>query len=175
MGMLFLLVSCEKEKEKDSASISDENFYKELGITIINCYVDVYNQNLAGKPTGNQNIIANGPMGGTVSITGTTTYDNTHGITTTELTFTMTNVNYTFTYGSGDNTWVTEVSLTGSATYSGSFSSNYTSLNHQSNNLYIKGSVTHDGITRNVDMSGNVSINRSSTTSVNIFGNKVSW
>ena len=181
MGMLLILTnSCEKDDNKDEeethTTISDENFYGQLGSTLINCYTDIYNQNLAGKPTGTQNITANGPMGGTVIITGSDSYDNTHGITTTDLVFSMTAVKYTYSYtGSNSKTSVTEVTLTGATTYKGSFSDSYTSVNHQSDNLYIKGSVTYDGVVRNIDMSGKVSINRSTTTSVNIFGHLVTW
>ncbi|MCK9220511.1 MAG: hypothetical protein M0P47_10740 [Bacteroidales bacterium] len=176
MGIVLVFANSCKKSDSESVTISDENFYKELGITLINCYSDIYNQNLAGKPTGNQNITTNGPMGGTVVITGSDSYDNTHGITTTDLVFAMTAVKYTYTYtDSNDKTWVTEVTLTGSTTHTGSFSSSYTSINHQSSNLYIKGSVTYDGVVRTIDGSGIVSINRSTKTAVNIFGNTVSW
>lgn len=177
--VLFILTNGCMENINDNndvPTISDEAFYMELGITIINCYTDIYNQNLAGKPTGNHNINANGPMGGTVLITGNSCYDKTHNITTTDLVFSMNTVKYTFSYRSSNNkTWITEVTLTGNATYAGSFSDSYTSINHQSDNLHIKGSVTYDGIIRNIDMSGNVRINRSTTISVNIFGNTVTW
>jgi hypothetical protein len=170
---ILCVVSCEKENE--TTEISDENFYKEIGIALVDCYTDIYNQNLAGKSTGDKNLSANGPMGGTVNIKGNTSYDNTHGITMTDLVFTMDKVKYTYTNGSGDNTWITEIKLTGATTYSGSFSSTYTSVNHQSENLYISGIVTKGGSSRKIDMSGNVNINRSTKISVNIFGNSVSW
>jgi hypothetical protein len=160
----------------DQITISDENFYMELGITMINCYTDIYNQNLAGKPSGTHNITANGPMGGKVTITGNTTYDNTHGIATDDLVFSMTAVKNTYSIKSSDNkTWITEVTLTGTTTYTGSFSDSYTSLNHQSDNLYVKGSVTYDGVIRSIDMSGQVIINHSAMTSVNIFGHTVTF
>ena len=177
MGMLLILISsCTKDDENTISTISDDSFYSKLGVTLINCYTDIYNQNLAGQPTGNQNIITNGPMGGTVVITGSDSYDNVHGITTTDLIFSMTEVKYIYTYtGSNNKTWISEVILSGVTTYYGSFSDTYTSINHQSNNLNINGSVSYDGIVRSIDMSGQVSINRSSTISVNIFGNTVSW
>jgi hypothetical protein len=175
MGLLgTLLISCSKDTE--TATISDENFYKEIGIALIDCYTDIYNQNLAGAATGTQNISTYGPLGGTVLITGSTSYDNTHGITTTDLVFSMNDVKYTYTFTDTDSkTWVTKVTLSGATTYTGSFSDSYTSINHQSDNLYIKGSVTYEGIVRNIDMSGVVNINRSTEISVNIFGNTVTW
>lgn len=155
---------------------SDQSFYMEIGVTLIQCYTDIYNQNLAGKPTGAQNITANGPMGGTVVITGTDSWDNTHSIMTTDLLFSMTNVKYTYTYtGSNNKSWVTEITLNGTATHKGSWSDSYTSISHISDNLHIKGSVTYDGSIRTIDMTGSVAINRATKTTVNIFGNTVSW
>ncbi|MBN2172991.1 MAG: hypothetical protein JW731_02585 [Bacteroidales bacterium] len=169
-------MSCKKEESDTVNSISDNNFYMMIGTSLINCYVDIYNQNLAGKPTGSQNITADGPMGGTVFITGTTTYDDTHGITTTDLLFDLYNLNYTYTYtDNGGKTWQTQLNIIGSTTYSGSFSSDYTSVNHQSENLQIHGTVSYDGTSRMIDSNGPVNINRSNNTSVNIFGHVVSW
>lgn len=178
LGMLCMLTnSCKVEDGADPVTVSDEIFYQQLGYTIIKCYTDIHNQNLAGKPTGTQNITSNGPMGGTVTITGSNSYDSTHGITTTDLIFALTNVveNYSSTSASGNTTCTTQVTITGAATYKGSFSATYTSLNHQSQNLHVVGSVTYAGVVRTIDKTGQVSINRSSTTSVNLFGNNVSW
>jgi hypothetical protein len=173
---LVLLLGCTKEEDDTVNSISDNNFYMMIGNSLINCYVDIYNQNLAGKPTGSQNITADGPMGGTVYISGTTTYDDTHGITTTDLDLDLYNINYTYSYNdSGGKTWQTQITITGNTTYSGSFSSDYTSVHHQSDNLKINGTVNYDGVSRRIDSNGQVSINRSSNTSVNIFGHIVSW
>jgi hypothetical protein len=136
------------------------------------CYNDIYNQNLAGHPVGGQNITVSGPMGGTVIITGSTGYSSNNGITTTDLVFSMNLIQYS-TNVSG---FETQITLTGAATYTGSFSSSYTSVNHQSNNLHVTGSVTHNDIVRKIDMTGIVSINRlTSSITATIFGNTVSW
>jgi hypothetical protein len=171
--IISILISCDSTKKE--TTISDENFYKELGITLIQCYNDIYNQNLAGSATGTQNITADGPMGGTVVITGSDSYDNTHGITSTDLVFSMDAVQYIYTYEGSSSTWVTELIISGSTTFTGSFSDDYTSLNYQSNNLSITGIVSTGNISRSIKMSGAVSINRSTSTSVNIFGNLVTW
>ena len=175
--ILILAVSCEKLGTTDqSGTISDDSFYEEVGYTMIKCLTDIYNQNLAGKPTGNQNITADGPMGGTVVITGSNTYDATHGITTANIVMSLNSVKYTYNYTDKNNkNWFTQVTLTGDITYTGSFSDSYVSLNHQSDNLNIIGSVTYEGTVRNISGSGSVSINRSSTISVDIFGNNVAW
>lgn len=176
-GLLLFINSCAEDETTEPITVSDKIFYEQLGSTIIKCYTDIYNQNLAGKPTGTQNITSVGPMGGNVIITGTNSYDNTHGITTTDISFALNNVQYikTQTSTSGNTTATTEITLTGATTYFGSFSDSYTSVNHQSQNLHIKGSVTYAGTVRTIDMTGPVIINRSSTTSVSIFGNTVSW
>jgi len=173
---LLLTSSCETESGEDTATISDDNFYTGLGAAMVNCYNDIYNQNLAGKPTGTQSKTVNGPLGGTATITGVTSIDNTHNITTVDLVLNMTNVKYSYSYGgTSGKDWVAEVTLTGSSTYSGSFSSSYTSVNSQANNLRVVGSVTNNGISRNIDQSGSVVINRSANITVTIFGHTVSW
>ena len=172
MGILIMLTnSCTKD-ENTTTTISDDNFYKQVGYSLVMCYKDIYNQNLAGHPVGVQNLTANGPMGGTVIITGSTGYSSNNGITTTDLIFAMTSIKYV-TNVSG---FETEIILTGPTTYTGSFSDSYTSLNHQSNNLNISGSVTHNEIVRKINMAGIVSVNRlTSSITANIFGNSVSW
>ncbi len=171
MGIFVMLTSSCK-KDETTSTISDDNFYKQVGYALVMCYNDIYNQNLAGHSVGNQNLTANGPMGGTVIITGTTGYSSNNGITTTDLTFNMTSIKYV-TNVSG---FATEITLTGAATYTGSFSGDYTSLNHQSDNIHITGSVTRNDIVRKIDTIGTVSINRlTSTITANIFGNTVSW
>ena len=167
----MLTNSCTKN-EDTTITISDDNFYKQVGYSLVMCYNDIYNQSLAGHSVGGQNITANGPMGGKVIITGSTGYSSNNGITTTDLVFSMTSVKYITSVSDFD----TEITLTGATTYSGSFSDSYTSVNHQSNNLHISGSVTHNNIVRKIDMTGKVIINRlTSTITATIFGNTVSW
>lgn len=172
---LIFTSGCDLNSTTDKGTVSDKNFYTGLGSAIVNCYQDIYNQNLAGKPDVSQSKTATGPMGGTVVITGTTSLDNTHDITTTNLNFTLTNIKYAYTYGDTGNQVVAEVTLTGSTTYSGSFNSTYTNLSYQSSNLHVVGSVTFNGKVRNIDQTGAVAINYSSKITVNLFGNTVSW
>lgn len=173
MGLILLISnSCKKDDNNSTTAISDDNYYKQIGYSLVMCYNDIYNQNLAGHPVGSQNITVNGPMGGTVIITGSTGYSSNNNITTTDLIFSMTSIKYV-TNASG---FETEITLTGATTYTGSFSDSYTSVNHQSDNLYISGSVTHNDIIRKIDMTGVVSINRlTSSITATIFGNTVSW
>lgn len=173
MSVLLLLAnSCENKDDSTTDTITDKQFYSYIGYSLVSCYVDIYNQNLAGHSTGAQNITANGPMGGTVIITGNTGYSSNTDITTTDLLFSMTSIKYT----SNSNGFLTQITLTGATTYTGSFSDSYTSVNHQSNNLHIKGSVTYKDIVRNIDNTGIVSMNRSEAAiTATIFGNTVAW
>jgi hypothetical protein len=172
LGILAVLNSSCKKDDENPDSINDDMFFKQLGYSLVMCYTDIYNQNLAGHTTGAQNLSVNGPMGGTVTITGTTGHSSSNNITTTDLLFMMTSVNYT----SSSNGYLTEITLSGPATYTGSFSGSYVSLNHQSENLFMVGTVTYEGTSRNIQMTGEVSINRlSSSVAANIFGNTVAW
>jgi hypothetical protein len=173
----ILMCSCGSNSTGSSDSISDDFFYKELSYTITQCLVDIYNQNLAGKTVGTQNITAAGPMGGTVTITGSTGYASNNGITTTALNLALNTVTYTYIYTNSSNqTWTTEITLSGDISYNGSFSSTYTSVSHQSSNLYISGSVTHNSIIRPIDTTGVVTINRlTSRITSTICGYTVSW
>ncbi len=172
---LLFTGGCELESTEDPETVSDTNFYTGLGAAIVNCYHDIYNQNLAGQPTGTQNKTANGPLGGTVTITGTTTKDNVNNITTANLNFNMTNIKYSYTYGSNDNQVVADVTLSGTTTYYGSFNTSYTNLSYQSSSLRVVGTVSYDGKVRTIDQTGTVMINHASKITVNIFGHSVSW
>lgn len=155
-------------KDENSKTMSDDTYYKEIAYCLSKCYSDIYNQNLAGKPVGNQNINTSGPMGGNVIITGSTTHDNTHEITTTDLLFTMNEVKYSTTNAN--------LTQNGATTYKGSFSPTYNNTSHLSNDLQISGTVTKDGITRNVNLNTSISINVTKTTvSATINGHNVNW
>jgi len=172
MGMLLMLTNSCTNDEDTTITISDDNFYKQVGYSLVSCYHDIYNQNLAGHSVGGQNITANGPMGGTVIITGSTGYSSNNDITTTDLVLSMTSIKYV----TNVNGFETEITLTGATTYTGSFSSDYTSINYQSDNLHITGSVIQNAVERKINMTGIVSINRlTSSITATIFGNTVSW
>lgn len=65
--------------------------------------------------------------------------------------------------------------LAGTTTYNDSFSDTFTRLNDQSQKLLVKSSVTDAGPRRNIDRTGQVTINRSSMTAANLCGNGVRW
>ncbi|MFI5200830.1 MAG: hypothetical protein ACHQNE_00400 [Candidatus Kapaibacterium sp.] len=138
---------------------------------------DIYNQNLAGVPVGNQNITTNGPLGGTVHITGSDSHASNSTITTVDLTFDMTNCKITENGGA-----VASLSLTGSVTEKGSFDGQgYESVNFQSQSLRIVGTDYRSGyneaaVNRTSSYSATNTANNGhgSTTGI-IDGRQVSW
>lgn len=176
LGMATLLILFLTRCKDDKDAITDDAFYKTLTMTVANCYKDIYNQNLAGVSTGSHNINANGPMGGTVVITGTTGYDNNNGITTTDLVYTLSGAPYTYSYKySEDKTFVGSVTLTGTTTSAGSFSHTYNSVSYISNNMHVVGNVTYKEVSRDIDMTGNLTINNATKTTADFFGHSVTW
>lgn len=170
--ILITTYGCTKDIDNgnNAPTIGDETFYKNLAYAISLCYADIYNQNLAGHSTGTYNKTVNGPMGGTVRITGN--ISATSSATTFDLVFSMSDVNY-FVKKSG---YSTNITLSGITTHTGTTIDNKTNVNHQADSLHVKGAVMHDNINREIDNIGEVRINRSfSRISANIFGYTVSW
>lgn len=166
---LLLLLTITGCKETETV-ISDNDFYENISRALVDCYISIYNQNVAGYPEGAVDKTVNGPLGGTVHITGNVTSGG--GTTSTDLLLSLTNVSYVYAYGY----WSISLVLTGDVTYNGSFSGSYVSVNHQSSNLNMQGTVQYKQTTRSVANLGAVSINRttSGTTAV-IFGHAVAY
>ena len=77
-----MLTSCDKKEDVD-----DKTTYTNITRSIVSCISDIHNQNLAGRPTGAQNMTVGGPLGGEVIIEGSTgVADN--GISTMDLNYT---------------------------------------------------------------------------------------
>ncbi len=124
--------------------LSQANVDADTATTIVNGMADIYNQNLAGKPTGSVNVTVNCPVGGTAHITGTTSYDSTHGITSVMLTIAMTGCKMSeVSASSGVNV---ALSLDGSISETGSWnSSNYASVNYQATGVVMSGTDQRTG------------------------------
>ena len=88
--LLLPNLSCTRPQSR----YSDESFYEDVAWGIITGLVDIFNQNLAGTPTGTIDMTAAGPFGGTVHITGTTSYNQGNGIETVHLKYDMSNCQY---------------------------------------------------------------------------------
>ncbi len=170
-------IGCFEDTGSYPGTISDETFYEQIAAGIIFCIAEMYNQNLAGKPTGEQNISTSGPLGGSVTITGTTGLDQTHDITTIDLSYDMAAVRCIQTDEQGGDEWVTNLTLTGTVTDKGSFSDTFHSTSIQSNLLRILVSSSRNGeVLRTLDETGPISINyQTNSVSANIFGHTVAW
>jgi hypothetical protein len=59
-------------------------------VAVINLINGLYNQSIAGRSTGSQNVTGPCPLGGTAVITGTTNVDTTHDITSLDLHYALT-------------------------------------------------------------------------------------
>jgi len=165
-----LNLSCTKDKNK----YGDELFYKDVAWGIMTGLVDIYNQNIAGTPTGPVDITANGPFGGTVHITGTTSYDQVNGIETVHLQYDMTGCRISSTHSPSDLN--VDLTLDGVISEDGTWSSTYTSLSYGSDALDVNGVSTRGNKDRSVDDPTTFKANRTNSgTSAELFGLKVSW
>ena len=177
MGLIFFATGCDEKKEPEiTYEINDKNFYIMISNAVGLSFTDIYNQNVAGKPTGNIEMTVDGPMGGKVTITGTTALAD-NGINMVDLVLNMNSVRYTYSLKDANNDqWLSEVTMTGIITYKGSWGTGFRSVNHQSDNMHIVGSVKYKDKTRTMNDSGKVSISSSTNvTAVDIFGHTSSW
>lgn len=95
----------------------------------------IWNQNLAGQPSGSQNLTASCPLGGTVQITGTTGVA-TNGINTVHLTLVLLDCQ------SAKSSY--SLGFTGTVSFDGSFSDNSAnSISFKSDGVTYVGSVTY--------------------------------
>ena len=165
-----LSTSCTKDRNK----YDDEQFYKDVAWGLMTGLVDIYNQNLAGTPTGAIDTTAAGPFGGTVRITGTTSFDQGNGIETVHLQYDMSNCRISSTSSSSDLN--VDLTLNGVISENGSWSSTYTSLSYGSDALDVDGVSTRGTRERTVaDMTTFKANRTSSGISAELFGFKVSW
>ncbi|HOS16113.1 MAG TPA: hypothetical protein PKX15_03720 [Bacteroidales bacterium] len=170
---LLFFVSCKKDKKEE---VNDDTMYTNISRSIIGCISDIYNQNIAGKPSGNQNMTVSGPLGGNVTITGSNTVDD-NKTNSLDFLYSLESVKYVFV----SQYYTTTLTLTGTINETGSFNNNdkYLSINYKSDNLKVVGSIYYtknEKINRDINFSGNININRNyyQTNSI-IFGETVSY
>ena len=168
--LLLPNLSCTRPQSR----YSDESFYEDVAWGIMTGLVDIFNQNLAGMPTGTIDMTAAGPFGGTVHITGTTSYDQGNGIETVHLKYDMSNCQISSTSSSSDLN--VNLTLNGVISEDGSWSSTYVSLSYNSDALSVNGSSKRDDDVRDVNDMTTFKANRTSSgTSAELFGFNVSW
>jgi hypothetical protein len=166
-----LNISCTKPAGEKYA---DETFYGDVAWGIMTGLSDIYNKNIAGTPTVTKDITANGPFGGTVHITGTTSYDQGNGIETVHLQYDMSDCRVSSTSSSSDLN--VDLTLNGVISEDGSWSSTYVSLSYKSDALNVNGVSTRGTKDRSVDDMTTFKANRTSSgISAELFGFKVSW
>jgi len=143
---------------------------------------DIYNQNLAGKSAGDQNVDTDCPMGGKVKITGRTETGSDTGITNVDLGFEMTECKFSVTDLSDDDTLRLTLTLDGILTYKGSFNgSNYMSTNYRSESLKISGTAERSSraktdVDETCSFYASVSMDGSESSATGeICGRPVSW
>ncbi|MBK7378433.1 MAG: hypothetical protein IPJ03_05420 [Ignavibacteriales bacterium] len=120
----------------------DEN----LAYGIVDVFVFIWNQNIAGQPAGGKDLTVAGPQGGSIHITGTTeAADN--GINTLHLVFEMTNCK-----GFKDQYNLT---FNGTINIDGTFSSTYIARSYTCAQLSYAGTVGKDV---NQEVNGNCPI-----------------
>lgn len=104
------------------------------GFAIDDLISNLYNEAVAGKPSGTQNATQACPLGGTAVITGSDSVDTSHNLTTVNLTFALTACK---AIENGDT-----LTFDGTITNTGSFDSSTTrSENFASTSLTYKGTI----------------------------------
>jgi hypothetical protein len=166
--LVLASLSCTKSR------YDDESFYGDVAWGIMTGLGDIYNQNIAGTPTGPVDITADGPFGGIVHITGATSFDQVNGIETVHLQYDLLNCRISSTSSSSNLN--VDLRLNGVVSEDGTWSSSYVSLSYNSPALAVDGSSLRDSRQRYVnDMTSFRAIRTSSGTSAELFGFKVSW
>jgi hypothetical protein len=168
--LLLLNTSCTKHE----VEYADELFYKDIAWGIMTGLGDIFNQNIAGTPAGAVDITADGPFGGTVHITGTTSYSQSTGVQTVHLQYDMSDCRVSSTSSSsGLNV---DLALNGVISENGSWSSTYVSVSYNSDALSVDGVSTRGTKVREVNDVTTFKANRTSSgISAELFGFKVSW
>ncbi len=152
----------------------DELFYEDIARGVVSGLDDIYNEYVAGTPTGYVDILACGPFGGVVHITGTTCYDPWTDVQTADMRYDMSDVRVSST--SSSSSLDVDLTLSGVMYEHSSWSHDYSSLRYDSRGLWIAGSAERDCERRGVDgMTDFWANSTDSGTSVELFGWNVSW
>ena len=170
-----LFTAC-ADDDNSADFISDKNFYSFLSYAVVVLEADTYNQNFAGKPTGNIDADVEGPYGGSIKVTGSTNRASDVDITTVDLTYTLVDVKQIVT--STDGKLVCNATLNGTLKVKGSFNESYKSMSFNSTDMSISGTMTYGSADREIDEQGDVSISAShhkGQTRGEIFDHTFSW
>lgn len=160
---LFCVLACggctQSEESPGTVACDQACVDQNVSYTLINVIVDLYNQNLAGRPVGVQDLSGLCALGGTAHITGTTGVDSGNGITTVNLSYALSGCH---AQAGGDLVFEGTVSEVGS--FDGQ---DYVSENLSSGSLAMSGTVQGTAI----DETCEVHVNRNANAvSGNICG-----
>ena len=156
--------------------ISDKDFYNFLSYAILALESDTYNQNFAGKLSGDVDEDIEGTYGGSIKVTGSVNRAADVNITTEDLTFTFVNVKQIVT--STDGKLVCNATLNGTLKVKGSFNNSYKSASFTSSDMSMRGTMTYGSAEREIDEYGSISISASDhkgQTRGDVFGKTISW
>ncbi|MBM3332005.1 hypothetical protein FJY68_09185 [candidate division WOR-3 bacterium] len=152
----------------------DGLFYEDIARGVVSGLDAIYNDYIAGTPTGYVDILACGPYGGIVHITGTACYDPWTDVQTADLQYDLSDVRVSFTWSSSDLD--VDLTLNGVMYEHSSWSHDYSSICYDSRDLWIAGSAERDCERRGVDGITDFRANSTdSRTSADLFGWNVSW
>jgi len=152
----------------------DGLFYEDIARGVVSGLDDIYNDYIAGMPNGYVDILACGPFGGIVHITGTACYDPWTDVQTADLRYDLSDVRVSST--SSSSGLDVDLALSGVIYEHSSWSQDCSSLRYDSRDLWIAGSAERDCERRGVDgMTDFWANSTDSGTSAELFGWNVSW
>jgi len=159
----FTLINCTEEDTptETPAPVCDQACQDEhLAYGLVDVFWFVWNQNIAGQPTGTKDFTVTGPQGGTVHVTGTTQVAS-NGINTLHLLLQFTSCKgikekYNLTFN-------------GSVTADGTFSDTYRAITYASQQLGYNGTVGTDDWVTKVNGFCETTINQTFTTVAGTF------
>ena len=157
----FIFSSCKKDVNTTTspppAPTCDQGCQDQyIASGFINIFWYIWNQNIAGQPGGNNDFTVSGPQGGSVHVTGTTSYESTHGINTLHLTIEMYSCK-----GIGDKYSLT---FNGTITADGTFSTTYKAITYACQQLSYEGTVGKDNWITDVNGTCPITYNETLTT-----------
>lgn len=165
--ILFLVSGCSVGGVDTVLTQEKQDEYTAYGL--VDMFWFIWNQNIAGQPVGTKDFTVDGPLGGTIHVTGYTEYSSSTEINTLHLVCEMTAF-----YGMRDEY---DLQFTGTVNVDGTFSDTYKAVTHTSSSLSYSGSVGTGDFTTEVSSNGS-DFNIAETRTVisgTIDGRNFSW
>ena len=129
--ILFLVSGCSIGEGDTVLTQEKQDEYTAYGL--VDMFWFIWNQNIAGQPVGVKDFTVDGPLGGSIHVTGYTEYSSSTEINTLHLVCEMTAF-----YGMKDEY---DLQFTGTVNVDGTFSDAYKAITHSSSSLSYSGNV----------------------------------